>query len=68
MKLDREKIYELMNKYCQGNYNRFGREMGVDPAHLHRFIKTGVGGGKKVVFGIIKFCNERRLDINDYIN
>ncbi len=65
MKLNREKVSELMNNYCAGNYNRFGRELGVDPAHLHRFIKTGVGGGKKIVFGIIKFCKEKNIDSND---
>ncbi len=65
MKVNRNKVYELMNKYCAGNYNRFGRELGVDPAHLHRFLKTGVGGGKKIVFGILKFCKSKNLDFSD---
>ncbi len=67
MKINREKVKVLMNKYCEGNCHRFARELGVQPAHLHRFLNTSVGGGKKIVFGIIKFCREKRLDFNDYI-
>ncbi len=67
MVIKRDKVLEMMRIYCAGNYNRFGREIGVDPAHLHRFLKTGVGGGKKVVMGILKFCKEKRLDYEDYL-
>ncbi len=68
MQLNRFKILQMMEIYCAGNYNRFGRETGVDPAHLHRFLNTGVGGGKKIVFGIIKFCREKGLDFNRYVD
>jgi hypothetical protein len=67
MELNKEKVFELMNKYCGGNYNRFARTLGVDPAHLYRFINTGVGGGKKLVGAIMKFCKEYNLDFEDYI-
>ncbi len=62
-----EKISELMKRFCGGNYNRFARELGVDPSHLHRFLKTGAGGGKKVIFGIAKFCKEKEVDFYDYL-
>ncbi len=68
MKINREKLNEMMQIYCAGNYNRFGRELGVDPAHLHRFLKTGVGGGKKIVFGILKFCKEKNINSDVYFD
>jgi len=67
MELDKGKVFELMNKYCGGNYNRFARTLGVDPAHLYRFLNTGVGGGKKLVGAVMKFCKEYGLEFEDYI-
>lgn len=66
-RLSREKMMELMKNYCDGNYNRFGRELGVDPAHLYRFLKTGVGGGKKMIFSLMAFCEKNSLDYKNYI-
>ena len=68
MELDREKVFGLMNEYCGGNYNRFARNLGVDPAHLYRFLNTGVGGGKKLVGAVIKFCKENSLDFEAFIS
>ena len=67
MQLNRDKVIELMNKYYGGNYNRFSRKLQVDPSHLHRYLKTGIGGGKKIVGAIIKFCKENGLNFEDYI-
>lgn len=68
MELKREKIYELMTTYCSGNYNRFGRELNVDPSHLYRYLNSGIGGGKKLTGAIIKFCKLKELDFEDYIS
>lgn len=67
MEVKRQKVMDLMNIYCSGNYNRFGRELGIDPSHLHRFINTGVGGGKKLAGAIIKFCKINNLNFEEYI-
>lgn len=68
MEAKREKIFELMEQYCNGNYNRFAKELGVDPSHLYRFLTTGVGGGKKILGSILKFCKGKSLDFDDYID
>lgn len=68
MKGNREKTMELMQTYCEGNYNRFARELEVDPSHLHRFITTGVGGGKKLVGAVIRFCKLKSLNFEEYID
>jgi len=66
MEINREKLMELMNQYCNGNYNRFGRELNIDPSHLYRFLKTGVGGGKKLAGAVIRFCKSKNLDYEQY--
>jgi len=67
MNIKRYKLNELMKVYCAGNYNRFAREPGVSASQLHRFIQTGVGGGKKLLVSVIKFCKDRNLRFEDYI-
>ncbi|MCX7772559.1 MAG: hypothetical protein N2376_05530 [Clostridia bacterium] len=66
-RLSREKMIELMKLHCKGNYNQFGRELGVDPAHLYRFLNTGIGGGKKIIFGLMDFCEKNQLNYKNYI-
>lgn len=65
--MNQEKIRGLMDKYCNGNYNRFARELGCDPAHIYRFLTTGKGGGKKIVLGLINFCTDKGLNFQEYI-
>jgi hypothetical protein len=67
MKLKREKLVDLMQIYCRGNYYQFARELNVDPSHIYRFIKTGVGGGSKIIGSIMKFCKKNKLDFDEYI-
>lgn len=67
MRLNHDKVNELMMEYCGGNYNRFARELGLDPSHLYRFINTGIGGGKKIIGAIIRFCSDNGLDFSKYI-
>jgi hypothetical protein len=68
MELKRDKIFELMKKYCAGNYNRFARELKIDPSHLYRFLNTGVGGGKKIVGALMRFCKEKNLEFEEYVD
>lgn len=68
MEVNRQKIRELMKIRCEGNYNRFARELGVDPSHLYRFINSGVGGGKKILMSVMKYCKMNGLDFEDYIS
>ena len=68
MEVNRKKVHDLMNTNCAGNYNRFARELGVDPSHLYRFLNTGVGGGKKILMSVMKYCKVNGLDFDDYIS
>lgn len=68
MKVNREKLSSLMVTYCNGNYNKFARELEVDPSHLYRFMNTGVGGGKKLIGAVMKFCMKHGLNFKEYID
>jgi hypothetical protein len=68
MEVKRAKVINLMNKYYYGNYNRFAKELDVDPSHLYRFLNTGIGGGKKIIGAVMRFCKQNRLNFEDYID
>lgn len=68
MNANREKTRRLLNEYYGGNYNKFAKELELDPSHLHRFLTEGVGGGKKLIGAIIKFCNNKKLNFIDYVD
>jgi Fe-S cluster assembly ATPase SufC len=68
MDVNRQKVHELMKSKCAGNYNRFARELGVDPSHLYRYLNTGIGGGKKILMSIMKYCKTNGLNFDDYIS
>lgn len=67
MGLKKEKMIELMNTNFNGNYNRFARELNVDPSHLYRFLKTGIGGGSKIMGAVLKYCKENNMMFEEYI-
>lgn len=64
----RQKLLDLMNTYCAGNYNRFARELEVDPSHLYRFLNRGIGGGKKIVGATMRFCKLNGLNYEEYVD
>lgn len=68
MKAKREKMNQLMQTYCDGNYNKFARELDVDPSHLYRYMIKGIGGGKKLIGSLMKFCIKHGLDYGEYID
>jgi hypothetical protein len=68
MVINRARTFELMDASFNGNYNRFAKELKVDPSHLHRFLKKGVGGGRKLTGALIKFCKDHGLDFEKYVD
>lgn len=68
MKLKRDKTTYLLTTYFNGNYNRFARELKIDPSHLYRFITQGIGGGNKVIGAVINFCKRNGIDYEEYID
>lgn len=68
MYLNKTKVFQLMNEKCDGNYNAFARELGVNVAHLHRFLNIeGSEAGPKLLGAVAKYCEKHGLDYREYI-
>jgi hypothetical protein len=67
MELDRKKIIELMRNMYNYSYSNFARDLGVDISHLHRFLNTGIGGGKKIYTAFMAFCKAKGLKFEDFL-
>lgn len=68
MYLDKVKLLDLMNRESEGNYNAFARVIGVNVAHLHRFLNNAESAaGPKLLGAVARYCEERKLDYRDYI-
>jgi hypothetical protein len=66
MKLNRGKVRELMNNTCYGSYAEFGRMLGIDIAHIHKYLTSEIGGGKKVCTAVMKYCRDHGLNVYDF--
>ena len=55
-----------MKSHCSDNYTKFGRDLGLNPAFLHSYLKTGVGEDKKLVYALMDFCDKRHLNYLNY--
>lgn len=49
------------------NIYSFSRLVGLDPSQLHRFLKTGIGGGRVLWGKIYYFCKQNGLNFDDFI-
>lgn len=68
MYLDKTKVVQLMNEKFEGNYNAFSRTLGVNVAHLHRFLNTdGSKAGPKMLGAVAQYCEKEGLEFNNYI-
>lgn len=68
MDIIKEKVIELMTIYCDGNYNAFARELGLNVAHLYRTLNNpNSKAGAKFLGSLMNFCERKNLDYKDYI-
>jgi hypothetical protein len=67
LKLKKDKVQEILKSDFYNNYHRFASALDVDASQLHKYIKHEVGGGKKLIGAIAKFCQKNELDFQEYI-
>lgn len=67
MNVDRAKLKALMQERCNGNYNKFARDLGIDASHLYRYLNSGIGGGRKLIGAVMKYCIVNGINYEDYI-
>jgi hypothetical protein len=67
MRLRKDKVIELMNTQFKGNYNQFSKTLGLDVGHLHKYLIKDIGGGKKLIGAVMKYCRDNGLDVFEYV-
>lgn len=67
MKLNVEKLKELMEKKFDSNYHLFAKALNIDAAHIHRILNDKRGAGVKVISGIMNYCKENNIPFEEYI-
>lgn len=67
MKIKIEALKELMQEKCNGNYNAFARETGINVALLFRLLNNQAQAGLKTVNLLIAYIKANELKVEDYI-
>ena len=68
MLLNKGKLRLLMDEYSDGNYNRFAKKLGVEPAQLHRFLNDEHSQAGALFLGrFMVFCESNSLQFKEYI-
>ena len=66
VKINIDAVNELLKEDFYGNYNAFSRELDVDASHLHRYLRTGIGGGRKIAVALLSYCARKQKDYTKY--
>lgn len=68
LEINKNKIRELMNNYCNGNYTAFARALNLNVAHVYRTLNNSSSkAGGKFLGAIISFCEKHKLNYKEYI-
>lgn len=67
MQIKIDKLKQLMDAECAGNYNAFARETGINVALLYRLLNKQANAGLKTVNALINYLKLKNLPVEDYI-
>ena len=67
MNIKIEAIKKLMQDKCNGNYNAFARETGINVALLYRLLNKQAQAGLKTVNILIDYLKKNGLKVEEYI-
>lgn len=68
MKLNVEMVNKLIENKFDNNQTKFANAINADRTHLNRVLRNnGYGAGAIICGGIIKYCDENKLNYKDYI-
>lgn len=63
-----EALEELLENEFNGNQTLFSEKTGIERTHVNKVFKNkGKGAGAVFCGGIIKYCNNNKLDYHKYI-
>lgn len=67
MKINIEKVKELMAERHNGNYNAFARATGINVALLYKMLNNKANAGLRTVNRLIDYLKQNGLNVEDYI-
>ncbi len=68
MYINKEKVFDLMQKHFQGNYHAFARELSLDVSHLYRTLnEKNRKAGPKFLGALMQFLERNKIDYKEYI-
>ncbi len=67
MQIKIEKLRQLMDEKCSGNYNAFARETNINVALLYRLLNKQANAGLKTINTLINYLKANNLSVEDYI-
>jgi predicted transcriptional regulator len=67
MRIKIDKLKELMDEKCGGNYNAFARETGLNVAAVYRIINGQANAGLTTINRIIDYLKSNNMAVEDYI-
>ena len=68
MEVNIEKLKELLKVRFNNNQTLFAEKLGIERTHVNKVFKSnGKGAGAGFCGAIIKYCNENKLNYEEYI-
>jgi hypothetical protein len=55
-------IFNLRINFC-----KFATKIGMNESHFHKFMRTGVGGGRLLWAKLYYYCKVNKLNFDDFL-
>lgn len=68
MKITKEAIKILVDEQFDGNFNKCARNLDLAPSTICRVANGNSKAGIKAITNIIKYCNDKNINYERYID
>jgi len=68
MNTTKEAIKKLVDEQFDGNFNKCARNLELAPSTIWRIVNGSGKAGIKVITNVIKYCNEKDINYERYID
>lgn len=65
--VDKKRFRERILSKFNGNYTECANALGVELAHLHKFLTKNSNAGPVLMGALFKFCEKEGLDFKHFI-
>lgn len=68
MEMSKEGLKKFINEHFDDKNNQCARSLGLAPSTVSRIVNGTNKAGIKVITNVIKYCNEKDIKYDEYIN